>query len=163
MAGYTYLDPRTTQSNRPAEVGRQTAQTARQTASLWLDYRPHQIQGLMLGGGLRYRGKAPLNTAADGTTPYNPAFTLADVVVAYETPRYRVALNINNVFDKRYWASAAGVSGGSLNMGSPRSAPPAWRRTRDSGATQAPTPAAASSSARRKDPACAAGALAAAP
>ncbi|EJO29080.1 TonB-dependent siderophore receptor [Achromobacter marplatensis] len=103
MAGYTYLDPRTTQSNRPAEVGRQTAQTARQTASLWLDYRPHQIQGLMLGGGLRYRGKAPLNTAADGTTPYNPAFTLADVAVAYETPRYRVALNINNVFDKRYY------------------------------------------------------------
>ncbi|KAG1242612.1 hypothetical protein G6F68_016111 [Rhizopus microsporus] len=44
-----------------------------------------------------------------------------------------------------------------------RQATPAWRRTRDSGATQAPTPAAASSSARRKDPACAAGALAAAP
>ncbi|WMD20335.1 TonB-dependent siderophore receptor [Achromobacter seleniivolatilans] len=103
MAGYTYLNPRTTQSNRPAEVGRQTSQTARQTASLWVDYRPHQIQGLMLGGGVRYRGKSPLNTAADGTTPYNPAFTLADLAVAYETPRYRIALNINNVFDKRYY------------------------------------------------------------
>jgi len=103
MAGYTYLDPRTTKSNRPDEVGRQTPQTARQTASLWLDYRPHQIPGLMLGSGVRYRGKAPLNTASDGATPYNPAFTLVDAAVAYETPRYRIALNINNVFDKRYY------------------------------------------------------------
>ncbi|OZI70966.1 TonB-dependent siderophore receptor [Bordetella genomosp. 12] len=103
MAGYTYIDPRTTKSNQAQEVGRQLTQTARQTASLWLDYRPHQVQGLLLGGGVRYRGKAPLNTAADGSTPYNPAFTLADVVVAYETSRYRIALNINNVFDKRYY------------------------------------------------------------
>lgn len=103
MAGYTYLDPRTTRSNRPAEVGRQTVQTARQTASLWLDYRPRQVQGLILGGGVRYRGKSPVNVAADGSTNYNPAFTLADVAVAYETPRYRIALNVNNVFDKRYY------------------------------------------------------------
>lgn len=103
MAGYTYIDPRTTKSNRLQDVGRQLTQTARQTASLWLDYRPQQVQGLMLGGGLRYRGKAPLNTAADGTTQYNPAFTLADVAIAYETPRYRIALNVNNVFDKRYY------------------------------------------------------------
>ncbi|MCC3262495.1 TonB-dependent receptor, partial [Paenibacillus polymyxa] len=67
MAGYTYIDPRTTKSNRLQDVGRQLTQTARQTASLWLDYRPQQVQGLMLGGGLRYRGKAPLNTAEDGT------------------------------------------------------------------------------------------------
>ncbi|WP_175175356.1 TonB-dependent siderophore receptor [Achromobacter pestifer] len=103
MAGYAYVDPRTTKSNRPGEVGRQTSQTARQTASLWLDYRPRQIQGLSLGGGVRYRGEAPLNTAADGSTPYNSAFTLADMAIAYETPRYRIALNINNVFDKRYY------------------------------------------------------------
>lgn len=103
MAGYTYLNPRTTKSERPAEVGLQTTQIARQTASLWLDYRPQQIHGLMLGGGVRYRGKAPLNMAADGSVPYNPAFTLADIAVAYETARYRIALNINNVFDKRYY------------------------------------------------------------
>jgi len=30
-------------------------------------------------------------------------------------------VGVDNVFDKRYWASAAGVSGGWLNMGSPRS------------------------------------------
>ncbi|WP_454677706.1 hypothetical protein [Achromobacter marplatensis] len=30
-------------------------------------------------------------------------------------------VGVDNVFDKRYWASAAGVSGGWLNMGNPRS------------------------------------------
>ena len=103
MAGYTYLDPRTTQSERPAEIDRQTLQTARQTASLWLDYRPQQIQGLMLGAGVRYRGKSPNDVRPDGSLNYNPSFTLADMAIAYETSRYRVALNVNNVFNKKYY------------------------------------------------------------
>ena len=103
MAGYTYLDPRTTQSERPAEIDRQTLQTARQTASLWLDYHPLQIQGLTLGAGLRYRGKSPNDVRADGSMNYNPSFTLADAAIAYETSRYRLALNVNNVFNKKYY------------------------------------------------------------
>lgn len=103
MAGYTYLNPRTTQSNRPAELGKQTYFAARQTASLWLDYRPRQVQGLMLGTGVRYRSKSPNNLNADGDLNFNPAFTLVDMALAYETSRYRVALNVNNVFDKKYF------------------------------------------------------------
>lgn len=102
MAGYTYIDPRITQSNRDYELGAQSSQTARQTASLWLDYRPRQVQGLQLGAGVRHRGRAALNTTTEGT-PYNDAYTLVDAVVAYETPKYRVALNVNNVFDKKYY------------------------------------------------------------
>ncbi|CAJ0900968.1 protein of unknown function [Alcaligenes faecalis subsp. faecalis] len=39
----------------------------------------------------------------DGSLNYNPSFTLADMAVAYETSRYRVALNVNNVFNKKYY------------------------------------------------------------
>ncbi|AEF92114.1 TonB-dependent siderophore receptor [Delftia sp. Cs1-4] len=104
LASYTYLDPRTTQSNRPAEIGRQTIQTTRHMASLWLDYRPRAVPGLMVAGGLRYKGRSPYNVAADGTLNINDSATLADLALAYETPQYRIALNINNLFNRKYFA-----------------------------------------------------------
>jgi iron complex outermembrane receptor protein len=103
LLSYTWLDPRTTQSTRPAEVDRQTMQTSRHMASVWLDYRPRAVPGLMLAGGLRYKGRSPYNVAADGSLNVNDAFTVADLAVAYETPKYRVALNINNLFNKTYY------------------------------------------------------------
>ena len=102
LAGYTYLDPRTTKSNREYEIGRQTLQTTRHAASVWLDYRPMAVPGLMLAGGLRYRGSSPYNGAANALYMNDP-YTLADIAVAYETARYRLALNIGNVFDKKYF------------------------------------------------------------
>jgi iron complex outermembrane receptor protein len=104
LASYTYLDPRTTRSNRPAEIGRQTIQTTRHMASLWLDYRPRALPGLMVAGGLRYKGRSPYNVAADGTLNINDSATLADLALAYETPRYRIALNVNNLFNRKYFA-----------------------------------------------------------
>ncbi|MNR82258.1 Ferrichrome-iron receptor precursor [compost metagenome] len=104
MSSYTYLDPRTTQSNRPAEIGRQTGQTNRHMANLWLDYRPGFMPGLMIAGGVRYKGKSPYNFAANGVPNMNSASTIADLAIAYETLRYRLALNISNLTDKKYFA-----------------------------------------------------------
>lgn len=104
MLGYTYLDPRTTQSSRPAEIGRQTLQTSSHMASLWLDYRPRSLPGVMVGGGLRYKGRSPYNLASNGSLNYNDSVTVADLALAYETPKYRVALNVNNLFNKTYYA-----------------------------------------------------------
>nr|WP_307188534.1 TonB-dependent receptor [Alcaligenes faecalis] len=59
--------------------------------------------GLDGGAGVRYRGKSPNDVRPDGSLNYNPSFTLADMAVAYETSRYRVALNVNNVFNKKYY------------------------------------------------------------
>nr|WP_310936099.1 TonB-dependent siderophore receptor [Variovorax sp. UMC13] len=66
LTSYTYLDPRTTRSTRPAEIGRQTFQTWRHTASVWLDYRPRSVPGLMVAGGLRYKGRSPYNLSSTG-------------------------------------------------------------------------------------------------
>lgn len=104
LASYTYLDPRTTRSTRPAEIGRQTFQTSRHMASVWLDYRPRSLPGLMVAAGVRYKDKSPYNLSSSGLVNYNSATTLADLAVAYETPKYRIALNINNVFNKKYFS-----------------------------------------------------------
>ena len=104
LASYTYTDPRTTHSTRPAEIGRQTLQTSRHMASLWLDYRPRQAPGLMLAAGLRYKGSSPYSVASNGQLNTNAGVTLADLAVAYQTPRYRVALNVNNLLGRKYFA-----------------------------------------------------------
>lgn len=104
LVSYTWLDPRTTQSTRPAEVGRQTMQTTRHMANVWLDYRPRALPGVMVAGGLRYKGRSPYNVAANGSLNVNDAVTVADLSLAYEVPKYRIALTINNLFNKTYYA-----------------------------------------------------------
>jgi iron complex outermembrane receptor protein len=104
LASYTYLNPRTTQSTRPAEIGRQTFQTWRHMASVWLDYRPRSLPGVMVAGGVRYKGKSPYNLSSSGLMNVNDGAALADLAVAYDTGKYRVALNINNLFNKKYFS-----------------------------------------------------------
>lgn len=102
MLGYTHINARTTKSNNPAEIGNKAYQTPEQMASIWLDYSPDWIDGLLIGGGARYKSKTP--GTSSGYLFMNDARTLADLVLAYEQPKYRVALNINNIFDHKYYA-----------------------------------------------------------
>lgn len=103
MASHTYLDSRTTKSARPAEIDRQTFQTWRHMSSLWLDYRPLAVPGLMLAGGVRYKGDSPYSVASNGAMNRNGSATLAHAAIAYDTDRYRIALNVNNLLDKTYF------------------------------------------------------------
>lgn len=105
LANYTYVDPKTVKSNNPLEIGRQSVQTVKNSAAMWLDYRPVELPGLMLAGGVRYRGKAFFGKSATGGDYYDKPFTLVDAAVAYETRQYRVALNVNNLFNKKYFTS----------------------------------------------------------
>ena len=71
VASYTLLDAKFTQSLNPAEIGKQPLNTARQTASPWLDYRfgSPAPQGWSVGGGRRHVGKVPAST---DNSSYNP-------------------------------------------------------------------------------------------
>lgn len=104
VASYTLLD---------ATLGRgltvldltsgQPANTARQTAALWLDYRfaNPELQGWSIGGGVRRVGKVPIGP--DGSA-FNPPYTLADAAIRYEHGPYAFAVNATNLFDRRYVA-----------------------------------------------------------
>lgn len=105
LANYTYVDPKTTKSMDPQQIGRQAVQTVKNTASVWVDYRPQQLPGVMVAGGVRYRGKAFFGKSPAGTDYFDQPFTLADAALAYETSRYRIALNVNNLFNKKYFTS----------------------------------------------------------
>lgn len=103
VASYTFLDAKVTRSLNPSEVGKQPVQTARKTASLWLDYRfgSSELRGWSVGGGVRYVDKVPAST---DNSLYNPAYTLVDAALRYEHGPYTFALNATNLFNKTYVA-----------------------------------------------------------
>lgn len=68
-------------------------------ASTWLNYRPSGAwQGFKTGVGLRYVGDS-----WDGADSLKtPDYTLADLMIGYETQHWELALNVRNVTDKDY-------------------------------------------------------------
>lgn len=107
IAGYSFIDGKVL-SSEDGDQGNEPAMVARHSASLWAEYDfDGAVQGLSLGGGLRYVGK----TWADNANSRRvDSYVLADLAVRYAWDDYAVGLNVTNLFDKEYYStcSAAG-------------------------------------------------------
>lgn len=97
-AAYTWLDIQTVQSADRTEVGKAPPGVPRQSASLWLDYRVDG--GFGVGGGVTFTGRRQNDEA---NTSSEPSVTLFDAVLHYELDAWRFALNVRNLFDRRYY------------------------------------------------------------
>lgn len=101
ISSYAYIDARITKSDIASEIGQRSEDTPYHQAALWADYRLAAlgIPQLRIGGGARYKG----TTQASGVPSSMPAYTLYDARASYEIdPHWEVALNANNVTNKRY-------------------------------------------------------------
>lgn len=98
-AAYAYIDNEVTKSNNGSE-GNRTNNVPRHMASFWTDYQfVHALKGLGIGAGIRYIGE----TYNIANTVEAPAYTVVDAMVNYSlSPEWKLALNINNLFDKEY-------------------------------------------------------------
>ena len=114
IAAYTWLDPTITRSTSGTR-GKRPQLISRNTVSLWADYQvqPRQIPvlaGLGLGLGLRYIG----NQEADNLDSFAvPSAILWDGAIHYDfghRQRWRLGVNINNLFDRIYVASCSGYT-----------------------------------------------------
>ncbi|WP_067758254.1 TonB-dependent siderophore receptor [Orrella dioscoreae] len=116
-AGYAYTQSeiqRTNAGNTNGQAGNALAFVPRHQASLWLDKTLQEgpLAGLGAGFGLSYRG----STYGDNANRYAiPAVTLADAALRLDlarlNPTWRgadLALNVNNVFDKKYVTTCLG-------------------------------------------------------
>lgn len=82
--------------------GYRFASVPRDQASTWISYRPGGAwQGLKAGAGVRYVGDSWDGADALRT----PSYTLADLMVAYETEEWQMSLNVTNVGNKEYQAT----------------------------------------------------------
>jgi iron complex outermembrane receptor protein len=95
IANYTNID-----------VDRKISEQPRNQVSVWGKYRFSiaGVPGFSAGAGVRYMSGF---TDVDGTSagPRVPAVTLVDLMLAYESAKWRYALNINNATDKTYFST----------------------------------------------------------
>lgn len=115
LAAYTHLDSEIRESNDPAEVGNDLANTPRHSFSLWSTYDfPF---GLQIGGGARHVSSRFTSTA---NTREIAGYWLADATLAYDlSDRAVLRLNVFNIFGEDYIES---TSGGHFVPGTDRSA-----------------------------------------
>ncbi len=84
-------------------VGQFPRNTPKLTGNLWTTYK--LPGGFKVGGGFDYKSKrtgyVPTRTYANPNTV--PSYLRWDAMVSYEQPKYTVKLNVQNLFDKRYY------------------------------------------------------------
>ena len=106
-AAYAYTDATVTKGDNAIVTGSRFPNVPRQSANLILTRRFALGEGVAtLGGGLNYVGQRFGNVAASSSFTL-PSYTTARLISSYApNQRVRISLNIDNLFDKTYYASA---------------------------------------------------------
>lgn len=98
-ASFTWLDLNVVRSADPGEIGKTQPGVPARSAALWLDYLA--AGGWGFGAGTRYIGKR-------ANDEYNTSFVggvaLVDAAVHFEQGPWRLALNIGNLLDRKYFS-----------------------------------------------------------
>jgi catecholate siderophore receptor len=114
MGGYTYQDGEITKTqSASAKVGATLAELPKNTFSLWnrYDFTP------MWGFGLGVINRSAMYTSTDNTVSL-PSFTRVDAALFAKIDKnLRAQLNIENLFDTKYYASAH--NNNNISPGSP--------------------------------------------
>lgn len=103
VAGYTYLDAKLVNggANNP-DNGNRPVNTAEHTFSLWNTFAVNDR--LTLGGGANYVSQKYVNTA---NTSAMPAYWRVDAMASYAlNDKTSLQLNVQNLFDERYYDSS---------------------------------------------------------
>lgn len=120
-SGYAYLDAVISKSktvtNGIAVQGKKATVTPEHSANVWLTKA--LAPNWTAGAGVNYVG----DRFADPTNTVTlPSYTTMDAMVSYKIKGFDLQLNIYNIFDKEYIASAHSSLPNSLLPGAPRSA-----------------------------------------
>jgi len=97
IGAYSYLDARVESGDN---AGKRVETVPDHQASLWAKYRLTALglQGVTIGGGVRYIGESWDGTDAIRT----PDYMLFDAMIRYETGPWRFQVNASNLADKRH-------------------------------------------------------------
>lgn len=119
IASYTYTHA-FVRSDTNLPVGDRLSNAPRHHASVWSTYDIASVPGLGVGGGVYYVGAREANLPNTYTLP---GYVRTDAMLFYRRDAWRVQLNINNLFNRRYYTGgSAGTFNYTLDPGRPRSA-----------------------------------------
>ena len=111
MANYTFNDTQIKESAIPSEKEELLPGAPKNSASVWLKYvfSDTALKGLGFGVGAYYVDQRRLSesvgkdAAGNATWGYLPAYTTANAAVYYHLDKFKIAVNMNNIFDKYYF------------------------------------------------------------
>jgi len=108
LASYAHDDATITKDTNVNLIGKRVVNVPRDTASFWStnELQTGDLAGLKFGGGLLQTDNRLVNNA---NLFFLPGYVRYDAVVSYRLKSWRVALNIQNLTDKKYFDSAGGV------------------------------------------------------
>ncbi len=112
--GYAFQDAFVTRATVSARAGAQVAQVPHHTFSVWNSYRflPQ------LSAGLGILNRSDMYAGIDNTVAL-PGYVRADAAVYYSvTEKVRLQINVQNLFDRKYYVNADGNN--NISPGSPR-------------------------------------------
>ncbi|TAN09041.1 MAG: TonB-dependent siderophore receptor [Rhodanobacteraceae bacterium] len=112
-ANYAYVDARITSASTDGPAGAIAGLVPYNQASLWTRYAINNHWGF--GGGVLGRSRA---FTSFSNAVVLPGFARADAMAYYQTPAYRIQLNLRNLLDRRYYATANGDN--QIMPGAPR-------------------------------------------
>ncbi len=110
--GYAYTDARVLEDVTASRVGQRLPYVPYNSANAWATYRLpiESLQGLKLGLGATTLGERPTEfPTATGLVLSLPSYVRFDGLVSWDFTGATIAVNVNNLFDRGYWASG-GVS-----------------------------------------------------
>jgi len=104
LAGYTFLDSQTVDSNVPAEIGKELINTPPKSFNVWSTYRLRS--GLHFGGGARFVDRRFGNTI---NTRFVDAYWTFDAMASYPISKHiDLKLNLYNLTDEFYFDRIGG-------------------------------------------------------
>ncbi|MDC5337702.1 TonB-dependent siderophore receptor [Acinetobacter baumannii] len=121
LAGYSYMDGKIEKS-AIGFTGNHSALTPNNTANLWLKYQINDHWYAAVGG----RGESSRFSAPDNKNVL-PGYAVVNAALGYQSERYDVNLNLNNLFDRDYFVSGHSGANDSNMMGDPLNAQVALR------------------------------------
>jgi iron complex outermembrane receptor protein len=103
VSGYGYNDNKF-KDGAPAVAGKRAVGTPKNVANIWLGYTllDGSVKGLGFGAGAIYVDDAYFNAA---NTFVLPQYTVVDVTVFFNRPKYRFSFKANNILNEKYWIS----------------------------------------------------------
>lgn len=112
LVAYTWLNGKILSSPIPKAVGQTVPELARSSGNLWTTYDFHTLPGdgmlggrFQVGGGLKYSSRTYVINSPYTLYGSTPGYTRFDVTGAYLVRNWDVRINIENLFDRNYFAA----------------------------------------------------------
>ncbi|MCF9035129.1 TonB-dependent receptor [Acinetobacter nectaris] len=115
LAGYAYLDSKITKSVLlTVPVGSSAALSPKHSANLWAKYKLNDNLYVAIGG------RTQTDQYASSTNQLKlPGYTVVNAAIGYSKENYDIGVNLNNLLNRHYFASAHGLADQGALIGNP--------------------------------------------